>query len=69
MTDLLTPEQVREWLNGPLGQVTYDVSIARLCRDYLTLWDRNKGLAQQAEVQRQQLRWFDHQLQESEQDD
>ena len=47
MTDLLTPEKVREWqrVNGSLkGGAWFNETIDRLCRDYLTLWDRNKEL-------------------------
>lgn len=40
MTDLLTPEEVREML---AQSVAADKPMAcRLCRDYLTLWDRYK---------------------------
>ena len=44
MTDLLTPDVVRGLLKGPLGYVTTEITVAHLCRDYLTLWDRNKEL-------------------------
>ncbi len=40
MTDLLKPEKVREMLADASGKPL----AARLCRDYLTLWDRNKEL-------------------------
>ncbi len=58
MTDLLTPEEVREIQKRAEGTAQYfDVKVedmeahfptvaekGRLCRDYLTLWDRNKEL-------------------------
>lgn len=46
MTDLLTPEEVRKMGNSTLATICLDlgVSVERLCRDYLTLWDRNKEL-------------------------
>ena len=42
VTDLLTPEKVREWqrVNGSLkGGAWFNETIDRLCRDYITLWD------------------------------
>ena len=58
MTDLLTPEEVREIQKRAEGTAQYfDVKVedmeahfptvaekGRLCRNYLTLWDRNKEL-------------------------
>ncbi|KKM67455.1 hypothetical protein LCGC14_1470890 [marine sediment metagenome] len=47
MTDLLTPERVREWQqrNDSLRDgVWFNEIIDHLCRDYLTLWERNKEL-------------------------
>lgn len=46
MTDLLTPEEVRELarLNREEFNRPTMVEIRGLCRDYLTLWDRNKEL-------------------------
>ena len=55
MTDLLTPDVVRDWKeafelvgSGLVKSVTIPGiavgDIARLCRDYLTLWDRSKEL-------------------------
>ena len=54
MSDLLTPDEVRE---SSLYQVSTNLVdmipeerfACRICRDYLTLWDRNKGL--EAEVE------------------
>ena len=40
MTDLLTPDEVREIAKYLIGES----SLARLCRNYITLWDRNKEL-------------------------
>ena len=40
--DLLTPKKVRETLDR--GSLGWDITVARLCRDYLTLWERNKEL-------------------------
>ena len=57
MSDLLTPEEVREAL--AVSEMDYDREskyeinptwLKRLCRDYLTLWDRNKEL--EAEVKK-----------------
>ena len=39
--ELLTPEEVRELSKTLVGS---DVRVRRLCRDYLTLWERNKEL-------------------------
>ena len=47
MTDLLTPEVVREWqqINElRSGSAWFKNTIGRLCQSYLTLWDRNKEL-------------------------
>ena len=41
MIDLLTPEEAKTWL-GLAG--INDRRLVRLCRDYLTLWDRNNNL-------------------------
>ena len=38
MTDLLTPEKVREF-QFDLGPPAGYGRVGRLCRDYLTLWD------------------------------
>ena len=69
MTDLLTPEEVGHWLKGPLGIITAEVSVARLCRDYLTLWDELQAkrdlsdkLSKENGVLKKQLTWFDNQL-------
>ena len=43
MTDLLTPDEVRDrLLQWEAGLDIEDTD--RLCKDYLTLWDRNKEL-------------------------
>ena len=44
MTDLLTPEEVRQLLSDTPGVfVTAQQSLQRrLCRDYLTLWEKNE---------------------------
>lgn len=47
MTDLLTPKDVRAMLKefeGELAVVISPDAFNGLCRDYLTLWDRNKEL-------------------------
>ncbi len=41
MTDLLTPDEVTSMERRSLWPYK---DLARLCRDYLTLWDRNKKL-------------------------
>lgn len=47
MTDLLTPAKVREML---AQSVAADKPMAcRLCRDYLTLWDRYEELERRYE--------------------
>ena len=43
MIDLLTPEEVREFRLDLSPPAEYGM-VGRLCRDYLTLWDRNKEL-------------------------
>ena len=40
MTDLLTPEEVR----ALAARHPVDIDVPRLCRDYLTLWDRYQEL-------------------------
>lgn len=40
MTELVTPEEVQELLENDY----YGYRVHRLCRDYLTLWERNKEL-------------------------
>lgn len=35
--ELLTPEEVREWLHADVGLFSHEAT--RLCRDYLTLHD------------------------------
>jgi len=42
MTDLLTPEEVREYLRHAKRRSLAETS--RLCRDYLMLWKRNEEL-------------------------
>ena len=49
MADLLTPEEVREFRFDLSPPAEYGM-VGRLCRDYLTLWDRNEEL--EAAVQR-----------------
>ena len=59
MTDLITPDEVRRELAaadaaigsqfGNTAMLDAIKQVARLCRDYLTLWDRNKEL-EKAEV-------------------
>ncbi len=49
MTDLLTPEEVREahlrWIDKNWVDMTPDERLrSHLCRDYLTLWDHNEKL-------------------------
>ena len=54
MTDLLTPEEVKRELADAEAAVRLQLGhtsllgvfkwVARICRDYLTLWDRNKEL-------------------------
>ena len=44
MTDLLTPDEVRNALARPNRWGLGLALEKRLCRDYLTLWDRNKEL-------------------------
>ena len=46
MTELLTPEEVREIQKGPTQSWP---NTTRLCRDYLTLWERNEELEQKRE--------------------
>lgn len=54
MTDLLTPDKVREMLTQ---SVAADKPLAsRLCRDYLTLWDRNEELEKQVQMLNTQSR-------------
>ncbi|KKK52008.1 hypothetical protein LCGC14_3109230 [marine sediment metagenome] len=43
MSDLLTPDRVQTML-GLCNKVWPGGKVQRLCRDYLTLWDRNKEL-------------------------
>ena len=53
MTDLLTPDVVREWqtLNETVGTSAWSKeTMARLCQGYLTLWDRNKELEETLEI-------------------
>ena len=40
MSEILRPDEVRA--------LTVRVTTERLCRDYLTLWDRNKELEERA---------------------
>ena len=50
MADLLTPEEVREikqmYARRPVSAAKGKAfhQVRRICRDYLTLWDRNKEL-------------------------
>ncbi len=39
--DLLTPEEVEE-IGGSTFEERNRAHVRRLCRDYLTLWDRNR---------------------------
>ena len=51
MTDLLTPEEVRELDTNVVGTCFIGCTredLHRLCRDYLTLWDRHKDLEEYA---------------------
>jgi len=53
MTDLLTPEKIKKELAAAEGAALREADpdmqraylrLGRICRDYLTLWDRNKEL-------------------------
>ena len=55
MTDLLTPDEVRQWqknlenVKAEFAQATI-ANLLRLCGEYLTLWERNKEL---------ETRWYE----------
>lgn len=63
-TDLLTPKEVRRVLAGEegwqtLGGFVYAPrTVERLCRDYLTLWDRNLDLTIKVDGLRKALEKF-----------
>ena len=52
MTDLLSPEEVRKIDGERRGLGVSHETVARLCRDYLTLWDRYEKLADDLDVVR-----------------
>ncbi len=72
MSEILTPDEVREILGRMETTAQYfDVKMedmeaqfptvlekARLCRDYLTLWDRNKELEKEREFWQDRARGY-----------
>lgn len=56
MTDLLTPDEVKDIADGgggwehACGWVYSDKTVTRLCRDYLTLWGERDRLESQRDV-------------------